>query len=280
MPTPRPTIFYSGLDAELGEKFSLFVSGSRHSVFKYHTGVTARLIITGGSYSYADGRAKVASPCNFGLHDGDGAGAMTNIDHNRRVQGDWCPEPVPANVHWQEGFYLETAQIFRLMRSHRDRAIVLGKHVSCYSGCSFALGKNGTCEVGDFTLLNGALLMIEEHVEIGSYCLISWNVGIADCDFHPLEPMQRRLDAMALAPFFADRPPRPPLTTAPVRIGDNVWIGMNAVVLKGVTIGENAVIAAGAVVTRDVPPNSVAAGNPATVIRTLDQTPEATGQKQ
>ena len=59
----------------------------------------------------------------------------------------------------------------------------------------------------------------------------------------------------ALAPFFKDRPPRPKLNTAPVIICDNVWIGMNATILKGVTIGENSVVAAGSVVTKSVPPN-------------------------
>jgi acetyltransferase-like isoleucine patch superfamily enzyme len=74
---------------------------------------------------------------------------------------------------------------------------------------------------------------------------------------------------MALAPFYKNRPPRPPLRTAPVIIKDNVWIGMNAIVLKGVTIGENAVIAAGAVVSRDVPANVVVAGNPAVIVKEL-----------
>ena len=127
---------------------------------------------------------------------------------------------------------------------------MIGKHVSCYAGCSFAIGVNGQCTIGDFTLLNGALIMAEEKIEIGSHCLVSWNVGIADSDFHPLEPAQRLIDAQALAPYFKDRPARPKLKTAPVKICDNVWIGMNAVILKGVTIGENSVVAAGSVVTK------------------------------
>jgi len=146
---------------------------------------------------------------------------------------------------------------------------VFGNHVSCYAGCSFSIGKNGQCRVGDFTLLNGALVMAEEKIEIGSHCLVSWNVGIADSDFHPLEPAQRLIDAQALAPYFKNRPPRPKLKTAPVKIGDNVWIGMNAVILKGVTIGENSVVAAGSVVTKSVPPNVVVAGNPAVVVRQI-----------
>ena len=123
--------------------------------------------------------------------------------------------------------------------------------------------------IGNFTLLNGALVMAENKMEIGSHCLISWNVGIADSDFHPLEPAQRVIDAQALAPFFKNRPPRPKLKTAPVKIADNVWIGMNAVILKGVIIGENSVVAAGSVVTKSVPPNTVVAGNPATVVKTF-----------
>ena len=194
---------------------------------------------------------------------------MSNVKSDRRVDNDWWAHPIPPNVEFGEGFYCESAQIFRHLRSDHPRAVVIGNHVSCYAGCSFAIGKNGNCTIGDFTLLNGALIMAEEKIEIGSHCLISWNVGIADSDFHPLDPAQRLVDAQALAPFFQNRPPRPKLETAPVKITDNVWIGMNAVILKGVTIGENSVVAAGAVVTRNVSPNTVVAGNPAVVVRQL-----------
>ncbi|PYL11010.1 MAG: hypothetical protein DMF48_09120 [Verrucomicrobia bacterium] len=115
------------------------------------------------------------------------------------------------------------------------------------------MGDNGQCTIGDFTLLNGALIMAEDRIEIGSYCLVSWNVGLADSDFHPLEPAQRLIDAQALAPYFKNRPGRPTLKTAPVKICDNVWIGMNAVV------------------TKSVEPNVVVAGNPATVVKQFDR---------
>jgi acetyltransferase-like isoleucine patch superfamily enzyme len=174
-------------------------------------------------------------------------------------------------VEFGEGFYCESAQIFRFLRNKKPRAVVIGKHVSCYAGCSFAIGHNGQCTIGDFTLLNGALIMAEEKIEIGSHCLVSWNVGIADSDFHPLEPAQRLIDAQALAPYFKNRPARPTLKTAPVKICDNVWIGMNAVILKGVTIGENSVVAAGSVVTKSVEPNTVVAGNPAVIVKKFPQ---------
>lgn len=195
---------------------------------------------------------------------------MSNVLENRRVEGDWWQHPIPDNVDFGEGFYCETAQIFRHLRTKRPHAVILGRHVSCYAGCSFSLGTEGSVSVGDFTLLNGALVMAEERIEIGSHCLVSWNVGLADSDFHPLPAAQRLIDAQALAPFLKDRPPRPKLRTAPVIIGDNVWIGMNAIILKGVTIGENSVVAAGAVVTKSVPANCVVAGNPAIMMRQLD----------
>ena len=194
---------------------------------------------------------------------------MSNVNSERRIEGDWWADPIPPNVHFGAGFYCETAQIFRFLRNREEGAVKLGDYVSCYAGCSFSLGQKGRCTVGDFTLMNGALVMAEELIEIGSYCLISWNVGIADSDFHPIDPAQRRIDALALAPYYKERPPRPPIRTAPVRIADNVWIGMNAVILKGVTIGENAVVAAGSVVSKSVAPNTVVAGNPAVVVKKL-----------
>jgi acetyltransferase-like isoleucine patch superfamily enzyme len=194
---------------------------------------------------------------------------MTNVNADRTIKDDWWDKPIPDNVEFGDGFYCETAQVFRHLRAKHKSAIVLGNHVSIYAGCSFSVGAGGRCSVGDFTLLNGALVMVEERIEIGSHCLISWNVGIADSDFHPLPPAQRLIDAEALAPFYKDRPPRPTLTTRPVIIGDNVWIGMNATILKGVRIGDNSVVAAGSVVTKSVEPNTVVAGNPAVPIKTF-----------
>jgi acetyltransferase-like isoleucine patch superfamily enzyme len=194
---------------------------------------------------------------------------MTNITPDRHVQDDWWTHPIPPNVVWGDGFFCETAQMFRFMRSKHEPAVELGMHVSCYAGVSFALGAKGRCKVGDYTLLNGALLMAEELIEIGKHCLISWNVGIADSDFHPIAPALRLIDTVALAPYAEGKPERPHVGTKPVKICDNVWIGMNATILKGVTIGENSVVAAGSVVPKSVPANVIVAGNPAVVIKEL-----------
>src|SRR5437667_4567442 len=145
---------------------------------------------------------------------------MSNVREDRHVEGDWWPEPIPGNVEFGEGFYCESAQIFRKLRSKKACAVLIGNHVSCYAGCSFAIGENGQCTIGDFTLLNGALIMAEEKIETGSYCLVSLSVGIADSDCHPLEPAQRRRDAQATAPYSKTVTARPSMKTAPVKICD------------------------------------------------------------
>ncbi len=194
---------------------------------------------------------------------------MSNVTPERRIEGDWSNRQIPANITWGEGFYCESAQCFLHFKGTREPAVEMGDHVSVYAASQFSIGPKGHCKIGNFTLLVGALVLAEESVEIGSYCLISWNVGIADSDFHPIAAAQRKLDAMALAPFYKEAPPRPldSIRSKPVKIGNNVWIGMNAVVLKGVTIGDNSIVAAGSVVTKDVPANVIVAGNPAVIVK-------------
>ena len=102
---------------------------------------------------------------------------------------------------------------------------------------------------------------------IGSYVVIGWNTTIADTDFHPLAPALRIADAVACSPLGKGRP-RPPIPQRDVVIEDDVWIGPNATILKGVRIGAGSFIEPGALVTRDVPPRSRVSGNPAEVVGT------------
>ena len=92
---------------------------------------------------------------------------MSNVQPDRYVEHDWWKEPIPPNVEWGEGFYCETAQVFRFLRNRQVGALVFGKHDSVYAGCSFSVGVNGRVSVGDFTLLNGALVMCEDQIDIG-----------------------------------------------------------------------------------------------------------------
>lgn len=96
------------------------------------------------------------------------------------------------------------------------------------------------------------------EIRIGDMCLIGANVTIADTDFHAISPSGRRYN----------NDPRA-ISCSPVLIGDNVFLGTGTIVLKGVRIGDNSIIGAGSVVTADIPPNSIAAGNPARVLREI-----------
>ncbi len=112
----------------------------------------------------------------------------------------------------------------------------------------------GKIQLGNYVALSpGVRIKSACSIEIGDGALIAERVFITDCDWHD----------------FYDRifPPGP---TAPVRLEENVWIADGATICKGVTIGKNSVVGAGAIVTSDVPPNTVVAGNPARPIRQLD----------
>jgi acetyltransferase-like isoleucine patch superfamily enzyme len=113
-------------------------------------------------------------------------------------------------------------------------------------------------KVGNCAGLSGAVVCAANSVEIGDNCLLGANVTIVDTDFHNLEPRNRR---------FAD--PDWARISSPVRIGENVFVGANAMILKGVEIGANTVVGAASVVTRSLPANVIAAGNPARVIGNL-----------
>jgi acetyltransferase-like isoleucine patch superfamily enzyme len=132
-------------------------------------------------------------------------------------------------------------------------------------GVQFAVGEDGIIEIGDFCYFTNAVLLCELALHIGNYVVIGWNTTIADTDFHPIAPALRIADAMACSPLGIDRP-RPAIEKRPVVIEDDVWIGPNAAILKGVRIGAGAVVEAGAVVTADVPARARVLGNPARVV--------------
>jgi acetyltransferase-like isoleucine patch superfamily enzyme len=116
-------------------------------------------------------------------------------------------------------------------------------------------------EVGDDAVLVGAMFMCGQHIRLGARVLVSYNVIIADSDFHPHEPSRRARDTEALAPFGTGE--REPFSSAAVVIDDDVRIGIGAIVLKGVHIGAAATIGAGSVVTADVRAGATVRGNPA-----------------
>lgn len=113
----------------------------------------------------------------------------------------------------------------------------------------------GLIRIGDHSLIcPGVRISSACRITIGDSVMMANRVYLTDSDWHDL------YDRTA------------PGRGAPIAIGDNVWLGDSTIVCKGVTIGDNSVIGAGAVVVDDIPPNTVAAGNPARVVKTLDRT--------
>lgn len=116
----------------------------------------------------------------------------------------------------------------------------------------------------------GSIINCVNHIEIGADTAIANNVLIVDHNFHPTNPDDRRY--MRRTPHGSDERKPWHSVNKPIIIGENVMVGSNARVCKGVTIGDNAIIAANSVVTHDVPANSIAAGNPAKIVKeNIDQ---------
>ena len=178
------------------------------------------------------------------------------------ITGSWEYGKLPENILIGADCWLERKDSFALFRSRLHPGLVLGDRVKIFSWTSFNVEPSGSVEVGDDSILVGPIFICAERITIGKRVVISYNVTIADADFHPIDPDQRKLDAIAVAPF-GDLSKRPGYVTKPVVIEDDVWIGIGAIILKGVRIGRAARIGAGAVVTRDIPAGVEVIGNPA-----------------
>ena len=125
--------------------------------------------------------------------------------------------------------------------------VYAGSRINVNTGAKLSLGSgymNHECVIDCF-----------DSISIGHHVVISERVVLRDSDNHVIKD-EKGLEL--------DKP----VVTAPIVIGDHVWIGMNVIVLKGVTIGEGAIVAAGSVVNKDVPPHCLVAGVPAKVVKT------------
>lgn len=156
-----------------------------------------------------------------------------------------------------------------ILQVHRQSRLNIGTNASFRSSAySNPLGVNHACilctwtpkavlSIGDEFGMTGGSIVCAENISIGNRVFMGANSIISDTDFHPIEAAIRN-----------ERPADG--ATAPITIGDDVFIGMNCLILKGVTIGNGSVIGAGSVVSRDIPAGVIAAGNPAKVIRELN----------
>ena len=124
-----------------------------------------------------------------------------------------------------------------------------------YQGTIIIARYGGIIKIGKNVGVSGSTIYAMAEIVIGDNSLIGANCKIIDNDFHPLDPNKRINET----PIDIRR--------KPVKIGDNCFIGMNSIILKGSVIGDNCIVGAGSVVSGVFPKNSVIAGNPATVIK-------------
>lgn len=141
----------------------------------------------------------------------------------------------------------------RLKLIRRHGTVKIGRRTTIWPGVKLtSLGASpdapARLSIGEFSSI-GDRTQIHccDRVTIGDYVLVSWDVNILENNFHTTTDGG--------------------IKAAPITIGDRVWIGCRVIILAGVTIGEGSIVAAGSVVTRDVPPGTLVAGNPAKIIR-------------
>lgn len=198
------------------------------------------------------------------------AGWLSAFKHARnRIHWIWFVARSRLQWGWRLHALGHHSVLCRCMQMNNPRAVAIGDGVVILEDFVLAdlrpdRGPWPKIVIGDAcTILYRFQCNAAESVVIGRNVLIAGNVFISDSD-HVLEPG---------VPITRSNKYR----TRPVRIEDNCWLGQNAVILKGVIVGHDSIVGANTVVTRDVPPLSVVAGNPARVIKTLDAPPHREG---
>ena len=130
-------------------------------------------------------------------------------------------------------------------------------YVGLYKPCTISVRQNGYLEINEYSGFSGISIVCSNKITIGRYVNCGGNVSIWDTDFHPIDYLDRRIHDF-------DK-----INSAPVEIGDDVFIGAHCIILKGVKIGNRSVIGAGSVVTKNIPENQIWAGNPAKFIKNI-----------
>lgn len=129
-----------------------------------------------------------------------------------------------------------------------------------YQRCIIVARYGGKIEIGEHCGISGSTIYAWKSIKIGNYTRVGANCKIIDNDFHPVELEYRH---KALNEEYARR--------APIEIGDDCFIGMNSIILKGTKLGNNVIVGAGSVVHGSFPDNCIIAGNPAKIVKRLDE---------
>jgi len=176
-----------------------------------------------------------------------------------RLEHDWFSHPLPENVRLGERTWVYSSYAFRHYRSRRAIGLRVGSHTGIYQGTFFDLGPEAEVEIGNYCSLVGVIVATNGRVSIGDYSFIAHEVVIADTSWATPGPSAATAKPSSARASVANS----------LEIGRNVWIGTQATVVGGVRIGEGAIIGAGTLVTHDVPPFTICAGNPMRIVRTI-----------
>ena len=162
----------------------------------------------------------------------------------------------------------------RLDKPENRKYLLIGTD-SIVAGNFIFESSEGQVRIGNHSYVGGGTFISRSSIEIGNYVTIAWGGTFYDHDSHSLDYMMRRkdiddeLEDIRNGLNFIEHKDWSVVNSKPIKICDDAWIGMNVIILKGVTIGEGAVVGAGSVVTKDVPAWTVVAGNPAKVVKVL-----------
>jgi acetyltransferase-like isoleucine patch superfamily enzyme len=181
------------------------------------------------------------------------------------LPGDWFSGRIPCNIIAGQNVMIDSAFCFKRYFATGPVGLRVGDNVTIWR-TALSVEPEGAVEIGDHCYLANASLVCASRITLGARVLVAGGVTIADSDFHPLAPAARLAETVALSPV-GDARRRPRVEARPVVIEDDVWIGYNATILKGVRVGAGAVIAPGALVVRDVPPGDYVAGHPARPVK-------------
>lgn len=175
-----------------------------------------------------------------------------------------------GNSHFFEMFSIN------LVKPIKDKKYVtIGDNTILDCFISFE-SSTGEVVIGNNTFIGRSKLICKSKIEIGDNVFMAWGTYVYDHNSHSLDYREREKDiAQQLldyrsGKFFIENKNWDTVDAKPIKICSNAWIGMNCILLKGVTIGEGAVVGAGSVVTRDVPAWTVVGGNPAVEIKKLE----------
>lgn len=153
--------------------------------------------------------------------------------------------------------------------SSNKAAIKLGSKVIIDGILEVFYGK-GHITIGDMSYVGpNSRIWSSVDIRIGSHCLISHNCNIIDSNSHPIDAQLRRLDYENI--YNGGKGLSDKVSCKPIELGDDVWIGANSCIMKGVTLGDRTIVAAGSVVTKSFPSDVIVAGNPAKIVKVLDK---------